>query len=1161
MSGEGDAGASRGYDINERYSRKSDLEHVLLRPDTYVGGTDKIVRDEWVFDEGTSRVVRKQVEFSPALYKIFDEVLVNARDHTERSEACTRIRIAIADGSITVENNGPGIPVEEHNEGFWLPELIFGVFKTGENFADEEQKVVGGRNGFGAKLANAFSAAFTVDTVDAVTRKRYVQTWRENMSVRGEPEITSCRKAPYTRVTFTPDYARLGGSTGLESDVRSLLIRRVYDLAACTRPQVLLYLNDAKLSVRTFERYMNLYLGDSKTAVPRVYQVLENALPADATPRIPSDCVWELGVALSDDGFQHVSFVNGIATPDGGTHVDYVRNQLVRKLVKLIQERNPKSTVKASHVREGLWLFLNAVVVNPAFGSQTKGALTTKTTSFGFKHTVSTELVELVEKRLGIGKRATGLAELQKPSALKGTDGKKRKRLHGILKLEDAKQAGGRRSAECTLILTEGDSAKTTAMNGLQVVGQEFFGVYPLRGKVVNVRNVAPEELAKNAEYVALKQIIGLQEGVEYTDASQLRYGKLLVMTDQDLDGFHIKGLLANLFLSQWPSLMALPGFFSCFVTPIIRVQIRAGAARPEERLFFNMSEFEAYRDANAALVERKTTRVRYLKGLGSSEPHEARQYFREFARFVKQYHVGSLEACIELFDRAFGKAHVTWRKQWLQHYDPDVVYDYRQPRFELEQFVDCELKHFSVYDNVRSIAHVMDGFKVSQRKVLWAMRAQNVWSVAKKVAAAASDVAGPSSYHHSETSLMDTIIGMAQTFAGSNNVNFLYPSGQFGSRIGNGKDASAARYIHTYLHPITRLVFRAEDDPVLRYARDDEGRAIEPTYFVPVVPTVLLNGCTGIGTGYRTEVPQFHPLHVLDASLAACEEREVPELTPWYRGYAGRVEPSGPNKWTMHGVWERLGPKRFRITEIPLTRSFDAYKEFLEKHLVDHLPSEPKPKDRAKYFVKDHDERLLPTSCTFDVQTVDPLSDADVEKKLHLVAPINACNMNLYNTENAIQLYASVADIVRAHAARRLEVYALRKQHALRKMQDDIELLEQKMRFIQLVVDGELELRNRRKDDVVADLAARGVTDDPARAESLLGIALMSITRERIRALRDRIVMVRCEYDELRETDERSLWRRELMELRVELERMLERVELDDPPPPRKKKRKARKG
>ncbi|RLB93350.1 MAG: hypothetical protein DRH76_10300, partial [Deltaproteobacteria bacterium] len=249
---------------------------------------------------------------------------------------------------------------------------------------------------------------------------------------------------------------------------------------------------------------------------------------------------------------------------------------------------------------------------------------------------------------------------------------------------------------------------------------------------------------------------------------------------------------------------------------------------------------------------------------------------------------------------------------------------------FPLDDFVDRELKHFSIYDNQRSLGHLVDGLKISQRKVLWAMMKFGVWTKPKKVLALSGEISSTSSYHHGEKSLMDAMVGMAQTFVNSNNVNLLYPSGQFGSKLRNGKDSADPRYLFTRLSHITKFIYKAEDGPVLSYEHDDEGKQIEPKYFVPIVAAVLLNGCNGIGTGYSTDVPMYHPIEVIDNHIALLHNEPLKSLVPWYRGFRGSVLKVDDRAGTFanRGIYERVNDKTVRVTEVPVNQSFEAYKQ-----------------------------------------------------------------------------------------------------------------------------------------------------------------------------------------------------------------------------------------
>jgi DNA topoisomerase-2 len=1166
----------RGFDINERYSKKTDLEHVLLRPDTYIGGTDKIEREEWVWDSATSTVVQRKINYSPGLYKIFDEVLVNARDHTVRDETCNRIRVDInpENGEISVENNGTGIPIEWHDAAdCYLAEMIFGMFKSGENFSDDEKKTVGGRNGFGAKLANAFSLRFHIDTVDKVTGKRYTQLWENNMSVRHDAAITSCPKAGYTRITFLPDYKRLGESAINEPGFLGLISRRVYDMAACTREDVLIYLNGEKLSVRTFPKYVDLFLGTSKTDRPRVTaQLVDESDRSDGIKEGLKE--WDITVALSEDGgFKQFSLVNGIATSQGGTHVAYIRDQIVRKVGKLIREKKPDEDIKPGFIRENLWIFVNAVVVNPSFSSQTKEMLSTEPTKFDFKHSISDDIIANIEKRLQISKRAMGVAGLREHSALKKIDGRKKTKIYGILKLEDAQQAGKRRSNECTLILTEGDSAKTMAMDGLQIIGRDLYGVFPLRGKFINARNASVDQLTHNAEYKALMEIMGFREGADYMDDkmfASLRYGCMMLLTDQDVDGYHIKGLIFNWIIAKWPSLLSRPGFFKCFITPIVRLQPSSATSKKQPVFFFNMSEYETYRKKHGTAG----MTVRYLKGLGTSEKQEAREYFADFTRFAKEYRPIDVSVTKIQFEHAFSDKFADWRKEWLGSYDEHDLYDYKSPVFALDSFIDKELKHFSLADNTRSIGHSIDGLKVSQRKVLWGLRKLGLWDKTKKVLALAGDVSSASSYHHGEKSLMDTMIGMAQKFVDSNNINLLYPSGQFGSRLESGKDAADPRYIFTKLNDITRKIVRSEDDNVLRYEQDDEGRMIEPKYFAPIIPMVLINGCQGIGTGYSTTVPMYNPLDVIDryiAILASSSTGEGPlvPLVPWYNNFCGTIEPvpEQDGLFDSFGCYQRLDDTTIQITEVPVGQSFDGYKAFIEDHLIENLPTGITDQKKisaaqVKHFIKDYLSDTTPSRCNFkltfsdkailDDMLEDPKAPKGVFKKLRLTSRLSTKNMYLFGTDGAIKKFNSPDEVIEYHRGPRYQTYIDRKQSQLADFDAKIAALTQKQRFIQLVLDGKIDVRNQTKQAVAAAILANGIvgsvggssdSEGPAgendndgltaEMKMLLKISLYDMTQEEVAKFMGKIEDLRLQRTRLFETPVEQIWLSELRELR----------------------------
>ena len=604
--------------VERIYQKKTQLEHILLRPDTYIGSVQKVTEPMWVWNEkkvevpedgspvksGTGgQIVKRDITYVPGFYKIFDEILVNACDNKQRDSRMDTIKIEIKpeENIISVWNNGKGIPVVMHKEEkMYVPTMIFGHLLTGSNFNDEEAKVTGGRNGFGAKLCNVFSTKFTVETADKSHKKSFKQTWGSNMSKAGEPKVKDLERgsSEFTKITFSPDLAKFGLEK-IDDDHFALLSRRAYDAAASTRG-LKVFLNGKKIEVKGFKDYVDLFIkGKEDESGHSLKQVYENCNER-----------WEVAVAVSDNGFQQMSFVNSIATTKGGRHVDHVADMVVKSIIDTIKKKNKTGiNIKPFQVKNHLWLFVNCLIVNPTFDSQTKDTMTLVAKEFGSKCTLG----EKFQKQLhsaGIVESVLLWSKFKADAQLSSKQaGKKTNKLRGIPKLEDANEAGGKNSAGCTLILTEGDSAKTLAMAGLGVIGRDYYGVYPLKGKLLNVREASHKQIMENKEITDLVKIMGLKYKQKYNsldDMKSLRYGKIMIMTDQDQDGSHIKGLLINFVHHNWPSLLKLP-FLEEFITPIVKVK-----KGNQSQCFYSLPEFQEWKDETPTWAK---WNVKYYKG------------------------------------------------------------------------------------------------------------------------------------------------------------------------------------------------------------------------------------------------------------------------------------------------------------------------------------------------------------------------------------------------------------------------------------------------------------------------------------------------------------------------------------------------------------------
>lgn len=1093
-----------------KYVKMSPREHVLTRPGMYIGSTSVDNVNMWVLNSDKNFMEKRELEYIPGLFKIFDEILVNVLDHSIRlqenpeNKQIKEVHVDINENSISVMNNGDGVDVYKHDEhNIYIPEMIFGNMLTSTNYDDSEERTIGGQNGIGAKACNIYSKVFQIETVDATRKLLYKQTFRENMSITEPPVITKYTKYPYTKITFEPDFSKFETSSNKFSDnMLDLLMKRVYDLNAVIMSGVKVFLNGEKLTLASnFEKYMDMYIG-SKSEHPRVSDVTSNER-------------WKIGASYSDDGFQHVSFVNGICTTRGGKHVDYVTNQITKKICDLITKRRKGCNVKPSHIKEYLFVFVNCTIVNPTFDSQSKETLTSPITKFGSKLDIDDKFIEKLYKT-GIVDKAISMSSLSQEKDSKKSDGKKRNVLRGIPKLDDANWAGTSKSNECTLILTEGDSAKTMAISGLSEVGRNKYGVFPLRGKVMNVKDMTQQRINDNEEISNLKKILGLKTNENYSDVSELRYGQIMIMTDSDVDGSHIKGLLFNVFHTMWPSLIKQDGFITSMLTPIVKA-----TQGKKQKEFYSLTDYEEWKESNN---NGKGWEVKYYKGLGTSTNKEAKEYFKNM-NFVAYTYDDSTSN--ESIDMAFNKKRSDDRKNWIYSYDRKSILDHKQKKVEYSDFINKELIHFSVYNLERSIPSICDGLKKSLRKIMFCCFKRKLHKEVK-VAQLAGYVSENGAYHHGEVSLQDAIIGLAQDFVGSNNINLLCPNGQFGTRIMGGKDSASSRYIHTQLNtPIVYNLFNPEDQPTLTYL-DDDGMSIEPEYYVPVLPLILINGTTGIGTGFSTNIPCYNPLDILAniKLLLKDSNAELSTMEPWYRGFKGRIQ-----NGVSYGTYKRQDKTKIVVTELPIGVWTEDYKQFLEEY-IDKNPkilkdyeSHYTEKD-VKFILIFYNESIV--NEMFDAHS-DTLTKFENDFKLTSTRALSISNMHLYNRHGVITKYTDANDILREFFDVRMEYYTKRKNHLIQKLENDIALMSAKVAFILDVIDKKLKVLNAKKASIEEYLTKNEYMKQNDSYDYLIRMPLYNLTLEKkeelVKELENHEEMLR----EIKKTTERQMWKKDL--------------------------------
>ena len=571
--------------IEARYKLLTEYEKILIRPSRYLGPIESDTKERFIFDDKTKMMEYRNVTSSPALLKMFDEIISNSVDASTRKELThlneIRVTVQPLTGLIMVGDNG-GIPVAMHKEhDMYVPELIFGNLHSGENFDDDEDSTATGQNGEGAGLVNIFSTFFKVHTSDG--KKSFVKTWKNNMKDI-EKERISKSKSQCTTVSFIPDFERLGCK--VTSDDNMMMIKqRVMEVAACN-PHLDVYFNNEKFSFSSFKDFVKLFQSD--------FVYIENE-------------DWKVAIAASDTGtMEHVSFVNSTNTRVGGTHVHYIANQLIDDIRAHIKKKY-KHDIWPAEIKNQFRIFIEAKIINPRYDSQTKVDLVTLSKNFKTNISITDAFIKKV---IGSNVLVNMINWLEaKQSVLDTKECKRNDEKNKRTVVSGHLPANSVDIEKRILHITEGLSAISNLIN---VRDPDLHGGYPLKGKFLNTRELSATLLMgkdikgefKNKEVAELMAVVGLN-----SDGSMnLNYGTIAIMADADTDGNCIVGQLLN-FFSRWPQLFK-GGRIKILITPIVIATLGKVVKR-----FYEYNDFLTF-ESDGYTIE-------YLKGLGSLSESE----------------------------------------------------------------------------------------------------------------------------------------------------------------------------------------------------------------------------------------------------------------------------------------------------------------------------------------------------------------------------------------------------------------------------------------------------------------------------------------------------------------------------------------------------------
>lgn len=1102
----------------EEYQKLSEREHILLKSSMYIGNNSIIESKEYILNDKTNKIELKNVIFNPAFLKIVDEIFSNAVDHFHRNGTkVSTINVDIENNFISVKNDGKCIPIRKQN-GVYIPTFIFGTLLTSSNYDETQERRWVGTNGLGAKLTNIFSSEFTVETFCFEKNLLFSQTWKNNMEIVEDPIISTVQieeKSDFTKIRFKPDFTKFPMKeiknnalednliendvfednkpkdnkpkdnkpevNQIEGDIVKMLEMKLHETAGIN-PGLKIVFNKKVISYSSFAKFISLFVEEGTKFI---HEKQNN---------------WEYFVAPIADSGTTISYVNSVSTPEGGTHVKFILDQII-KLVKPILTKKLKREITINQIKNNLFIFLNCVVVNPTYGSQTKSKLITKITeTFSISNKfinslASSSLLTIIDS----------LNRSKDNKILKKSSGKKVNKLTDIQKLEDANNAGTSDSINCTLILTEGDSAKSLAVSGFSEIGRDRYGVFPLKGKPLNVNGLDLTSISKNEEISSVVKILGLEYNKKYIkkeDFKNLRYGKIMLMTDQDQDGSHIKGLIINLFHSLWPSLLK-SGFIQQLITPIVKVTLRNKILN-----FYNMKDYKKWETSTS---NSKAYSIKYYKGLGTSTAKEAKEYFNQPKN---RYEFIYNENDDKEIEKAFSKEKIEERKAWLidsmkqniNKNEDEIIALYgldsinKGNKLNYSEYINNELIHFSITDNLRSLPNLIDGLKNSQRKIMFTCFTKIKKDKKElKVEQLSGLVSAESAYHYGEASLNGTIIHLAHNYVGSNNINLLHPSGQFGTRLNGGSDNASPRYIFTNLSYITRFIYREEDEAILKY-RIEENQSIEPEFYIPIIPMILVNGSKGIGTGWSTTIPSFNPKEIINElkQMIINKTDSNFQFIPWFANFKNKIEFQKLNTFLSTGtILINKDEKTALVTELPINLWTSVFRDRLLKYI-----KEDEVINLKEYSTDQH--------VCFIIYFSDLLFDQLLNTQngffnyLKLTSTIKTSNLVGFDQHNILQVYSNINEIMNDYFKVRLEYYEIRKVHLVTKKKIDILIYKNKARFIQMRVEKTLEIENIEEEIILNTLNKLKFDSDPRSEKEndfdyLLMMTLKSFSKQKI--------------------------------------------------------------
>ena len=1085
----------------KNYKALNNLQHFLIRPTMWIDSVERQPRKAFVFDFQEKKCKLTTIHVPYGLERIFIELVSNACDNlnsSRRDGYCDNqfIQVEMDRHVISVTSGGFPIPIEMSEYGCYIPEFCFGRFLSGSNF--EENREDGGAHGIGCKATNASSNFFEVYVQDHIRRLQYCQRWYNQMSVVEPPQITPYQGSVSTvRITYQVNFQFFGydPAQGYPDEAFALYARNLLDGSFTSRAPV--KFNGESYLYNSIKSYASLFFDvDSSTSLPVTFyqwpvgtSIVRNE---DGTEQSMNNLLPEveiIAVSAINKGTT-IGLANSIFNQEGGVHVNAALTALTSRLLDAINntskgkdqaEKKPEDKtgpkVTKEDIRKNIGLIVSVRVNSPQWNGQCKTKLQ------GPRPTISIPADSPIFNQIKKWDLCSYLKNLLKMKLVrKMIAGNKNQKLTE----RNARLAGTKSSEQCVLIICEGKSALNycTCYIGNMNNGRDWFGVCPLKGKPKNVYDCEIDNLTKNDELALICRMLGAEPDLDYTiDANRrkLRYGKVVFMTDADIDGRHIKGLLIVLFRYFYPSLFEA-GIIIDYLTPVLK------AVKSNESLLFYNEEM--YRQWIVYLGEEEVKKwdIIYYKGLGSSEENDVAEHIRN-PHWLTMIADQQADNYLKMM---FDKNQPSARRDFYLGYKPElrpgpIINGYQ----DISHFVLTDMFDYTLANINRHLCS-FDGLNETSRKIIFtalkykwpASRGASRPTKFEKIAVFSPKVISKTMYKHGE-SIHDVVIRLARIFVGcGNNIPYLLKNGMFGSIDRGGKDAANYRYLSVQFNRwFAKSIFRDDDEIILKY-QHCEGKQIEPYVYYPILPPCLINSMECIGTGWKSHIPTYHPLelayHIMRRNQGVPME-QAGELIPWFRGFPGKIklEKKTKTKGTKTNVnlfGSDMVIKNYVTTERHRIEIHGSYKitggDIMSPYnvLVEYLPVGVWNFDyvkrlkemKEKNIIQDYTDRSSDKSSSFVIQgytnkSADGLHQMPSLEDLGLIRHQSLNNLYLIDEQSRPVRFETIEQLVDGFISWRLPFYQKRLDEQIRLKFIKIEELDQRARFIQAVLDGEL--------------------------------------------------------------------------------------------------------